>query len=241
MTFAVNLSFALMSMDDLIRILAIVGGAAVGGLLTGFLTQAIVRGYTGQKVPQWVVWTLRVLGAVALGYVVYLVVYNPGNGLFGGFGGNAEGKDGGGKDGPRETRPAVTTPKDDKSTDKDKSTSAVAKTEILHIQVLGDDPLQKLVEARRIKSADPERCYRIEEDDAEALRTLKEVKDYILQRVKVKPPLKRIEVVLYKDSPQENAGPVSALKKYADDLTLPDTNEKVIVDYKRVGEAAPVR
>jgi hypothetical protein len=241
MTFAVNPTFALMTMDDLIRILAIVGGAAVGGFVTGFLTQAIVRGYTGQQVPPWVVWTLRVLGAAALGYLVYLVVYSQGNGLFGGFGGGGEGKDGGGKGGPRETTPVVTAPKDGKPGDKDSSISAVSKKETLHIQVLGDEPLQKLVKANRIKSADPERCFRVEEDDTETMRTLDEVKKYIRQRLAEEPPLKRIELVLYKDSPQENAGPVSALKKYADDLTLPGRNDKVIVDFRRVGEAAPVR
>src|SRR5258708_13951000 len=87
MTFALGLPQGVPTMDDLVRILAIVGGAAVGGFVTGFLTQAIVRGYTGQKVPRWVVWTLRILGGVAMGWLVYLIVYGHGGSLFGGFGG----------------------------------------------------------------------------------------------------------------------------------------------------------
>src|SRR5436305_7925867 len=97
MTFAFDMPHGPLTAEDLIRVLAIIGGAAIGAFVTGFLTQAIVRGYTGQKVPRWVVWTLRVLGGFAMGWLVYLIVYGHGGSLFGGFGGGGgPGKDGGG-------------------------------------------------------------------------------------------------------------------------------------------------
>ncbi len=242
MTFA-TLPIAMLSMDDIVRYLAIVGGGAVGAFVTGFLTQTIVRGYTGQTVPQWVVWTLRILGGVAFGWLVYLLVFGQGGSLFGGLGGGGNGKDGGGKDSPRDTTPAVTTPKDGKADDKSKDGSPVPvdKSSVVRVQVLGDDPLQEMVKAGRVKSFDSDRCYRVDDDGPADLKTLKEVEQYLLQRVRREPPLKRIELVLYKDSPQKKVPRVSELKKWADDLTLPGKDEKVIVDYKELGEAAPVR
>jgi hypothetical protein len=245
MTFALGLLAGAPTMEDLIRVLAIIGGGALGAFVTGFLTQAIVRGYTGQKVPRWVVWTLRVLGGVAMGWLVYLLVFSQGNSLFGGFGGGGTGKDGGGKDGPRATNPAVTAPKDaqptDKDRDKDGSTATVDKGTVLRIEVLGDAPLQKLVDAGRIKSLEPERSYRLADDDPTKLLTLQDVEHLIKERLKRDPPLRRLELVLYKDSPQKQVPRVAELKKWADLLTGPGPDDKVIVDFKEPGEVAPVR
>jgi hypothetical protein len=235
MTFAFDMPQRGLTLEDLIRILAIIGGGAIGGFVTGFLTQAIVRGYTGQKVPRWVVWTLRLLGGVAMGWLVYLIVYGHGGSLFGGFGGGSGlDKDGGGPGGLRETTPAVTVPKV-------VSPGTVEQGGVLRVAVLGDDPLKKMFEAGRLKSFDPERCYLVADEEPATLRTLREIEKYILERVRDNSPPKRIEVILYKDSPQKMVPRVSELKKWADDLTLPGTNEKVIVDFKEPGEVAPVR
>ncbi len=239
MPLAMNLPQGMPDGDDVIRLLAIIGGAAVGAFLTGFITQAIVRGYTGQKVPTWVVWTLRILGGVTLGWLVYLLVYGHGGGLFGGLGGG-NGKDGG-TGGPHETSPAVTAPKDVRPNEKDGSVGSPDKGNVLRIEVLGDEPLKKMAEAGKIKSADPERCYRVADDDPANLRTLKEVEKLIRERLDKEPPLKRIELILYKDSPQKKVARVADLKHWADERTPAASQEKLIVDYKEPGEDAPVR
>jgi hypothetical protein len=229
--FALDLPHGVPTMDDVVRLLAVVGGAAIGGFVTGFLTQAIVRGYTGQHVPRWVLWTLRILGAVAMGWLVYLLVLGHGGPLWGSGGGGGNGKDGGG---PGETRPALTVPKDGTGTQGEQGS-------VLRIAVLGDEPLRKLADAGKIKSADPDRSYHISDDEPANLRTLKEVEQYVLQRVKREPPLKRIEIVLYKDSPQKRVPRVAELMKWAEDLTRPGTDEKVIVGFNEPGEPAPVQ
>jgi hypothetical protein len=181
-----------------------------------------------------------VLGGISLGWLVYLLVYSQGQGLFGGFGGGGVGKDGTGNGDQHATIPA-TSPKDatppEKDTNKDGLTSA-EKGNLLRIEVIGDEPLQAIAK-RDNKPFDAERCYRIDAADAAALRTLKEVRDYIRQRLERDPPLRRIELVLYKDSPQKKVGRVSELKKWADDLT--SKGEKVLVDFKEPGEDAPIR
>ena len=45
MTFAQWAPHAAPTMEDVIRVLAIIGGGAVGAFATGLLTQVIVRGY----------------------------------------------------------------------------------------------------------------------------------------------------------------------------------------------------
>jgi hypothetical protein len=226
-------------MEDVIRVLAIIGGAAVGAFVTGFLTQAIVRGYTGKQVPRWVLWTLRIVGGLALGWLVYLLVYSQGNSLFGGFGGGP-GKDGG-KDRGRETTPAVTAPKDAPPADNDRSrdtATAPDNATVLAIEVLGDAPLQHMVNAGRLLSLDPQRCYRVAGDNPANLLTLDDVKDLIKKRLAQNPPLKRLELILYKDSPQKQVPRVAELKKWADSRSDED---KLRVDFKEPGEVAPVR
>jgi hypothetical protein len=71
-----------------LKILGIVGGAAVGALLVGFIMQLAARGMRARPLPRPVLNTLRVLGAVAAGLAVWLWVFGPpGPGGFGGSGG----------------------------------------------------------------------------------------------------------------------------------------------------------
>jgi hypothetical protein len=231
MTFAIWLPQGAPTIEDLIRVLAIIGGGAVGAFVTGFLTQAIVRGYTGQTVPRWVVWTVRIIGGIAMGWLVYLLVFSQGNSLFGGFG------RGGGNDGSGGTSPAVTAPKDSEPADKDRpkdgSATPVDKADVLRVEVLGDGALQKMVNAHRLTSLDPQSCYRLADDDPTKLMTLDEVQDLIKKRPKQSQPLQRLELILYKDSPQKQVPRVADLKKWAE-------NRNVKVDFKEPDEVAPV-
>lgn len=70
-----------------IRWLAVFGGAALGALLTGLIVKVLARFVTLRKVPQTPLTILRLLGGVALGWIVYLLVFGPGGPGFG-FGGS---------------------------------------------------------------------------------------------------------------------------------------------------------
>jgi len=69
-----------------VRILAIAGGGAIGGLLVGWLTQVICRLLTTKAVPRGPLNIVRLLGAIAAGWLVALLMV-PGLGGLGGGGG----------------------------------------------------------------------------------------------------------------------------------------------------------
>ena len=69
-------------------ILAIIGGAAVGGLLIGWLGKLFVRLLTTKPMPPWATSVLRVGGGVVSGWLVYLMVFGGGGSSVGGPGGS---------------------------------------------------------------------------------------------------------------------------------------------------------
>src|SRR6202158_11615 len=85
--------------DWVLRILAVAGGAAVGGFGTGFLSQIVARLTVTRPLPRPAVNVLRVLGAIVLGSLVGMWVFRSGGGGFG-FGGGGFGL---GLGGARET------------------------------------------------------------------------------------------------------------------------------------------
>src|SRR5262249_17174376 len=87
--------------------LAVLGGAVLGGFLVGFLVRVIVKAVSAQKVPPKIMLVVRLLGAVAAGWLVARWVWGGGGPGIGGSGGRGFG---GGKDGnkPKETETSST-------------------------------------------------------------------------------------------------------------------------------------
>lgn len=70
-----------------VKLLAVIGGAAVGAGGTGLVLRLAGRFVGGKALPARIGWGLRLLGGVAAGWVVWLMVMAPGgSGLFGGGG-----------------------------------------------------------------------------------------------------------------------------------------------------------
>jgi hypothetical protein len=70
-----------------VKVLAVVGAAAIGGLAVGFFVRRLGRWLTFREVPRRVLTLFRGLGAVAAGLAVWSMVFSPGgSGLFGGGG-----------------------------------------------------------------------------------------------------------------------------------------------------------
>jgi hypothetical protein len=225
------------SVDVLVRILAIAGAAALGGVLLGLLTQLLVRATTTRKLPPWPLNTVRVLGAVASGWLVALWLFGGGGLGIGGSGGwglgsgtgrgegdkNLAAKDKGGKD------------KGSKGTD---SAPPVPPDESLRVEVLGDPALKRIAGGGNF---DPARCYRIAGAEGGKLLTLAEVKEALRQRQQQSPPLRRLVLALYKDSPTEQGGRVEDLKAWAGDLVVRGTKDKLRVDFSLPDAEAPAR
>jgi hypothetical protein len=190
--------------DTIIKVLAIIGGALLGGLLIGMLVQLIIKGVTRRPAPRFVKNLVRLLGAVAAGVAVYLFVFGPGGGGLGGFGwglggggGGATGHNGTTQRGPDSTpreRPA-TTP----ATQPDRA-------QVLAIEMLG---------GARVKD---NRFYLVENQKEPA--TLEDVRKTLEQRLQSQPPLKAIEIVIREDSVSERDPAVDKLRQLGEQLGL---------------------
>ncbi|MHB1425805.1 MAG: hypothetical protein ACYC3I_21780 [Gemmataceae bacterium] len=210
--------------DVLVKILAVVGGGVGGGLGLGLLAQLLMRAMTIRKPPRWSVLTVRLLGGVVCGWLVALWLFGGGGSGIGGTGGWGFGSGAGKGDGKK-------TEEIDKKDSGGKSNSDSKQTpgaESLRIEVLGHAALGE-------QDIRAERWYRIETTEGPRLLTFSDVKEAIQKRRQEQPPLRRIEIVLYNDSPDERVPIVSRLRTWAG-----DQNEgEIKVDTSRLDSDAP--
>jgi hypothetical protein len=207
-----------MMTEGLVKILAIVGAAGGGGMGLGLLMQLLVRTATIRKPPRWSVLTVRLLGGVICGWLVALWLFGGGGPGIGGTGGMGLGSPTGEGNG-------------EKTIEIGKKNNGAAKTSVgesLVIEVLGRAHLTE----SQIRE---ERWYRIETTDGPRMLTFAEVKRAIHNRQQQQPPLRRIEIVLYKDSPDERVPIVSQLRTWAAD----QNGGKMKVDVLRSDNDAP--
>jgi hypothetical protein len=207
-----------------IKALAVVGGAAVGGVLLGLVTQLLVRLAAAKQVPPWPLRGVRLGGAVAGGWLVYLWLFGVGGGGLGGPGG---GWWPGAGQGPEKEKEAAA--KDAKK--EKKGTQDEDQAETVRVEVLGDATLEKIAGGTKF---DPERRYRFQGRDDRRLRTLAEVKARV-KALHEKQGVKKIKIVLYYDAPdQANATYVSPLAAWARELFGEEA-----VGFEELGEKAP--
>jgi hypothetical protein len=204
------------------KILAVVGGAVVGGLVVGLLAQLLTRAFTAQKLTRVPLLVTRLLGAVICGWLVGLWVFGGGGPGFGGLGGFGLGS---GPDSGAKTTETAKKEGEGKKVNSDVKTPAA---ETLRVEVLGKDPLQK-------QDADASRFYRIDSGDGPRLLTFEEVKEVVKKRQGEQPPLRRIEIVLYNDSPDKDVRIVRQLKAWAGELD----SGNMKVDVSQPGANAP--
>lgn len=194
-----------------VRFLAVIGAAAAGALLISGCCQVVVKLLFGQKLPPWPLWGLRVLGGVACGWLVALWLFGGGGGGIGGEGGYSLG---GGGSATSDKDPSASIKSEKKRDEKDNSDGpTAAPSETLTVEVLGDSPLKKVAKS---ETFDRSKRYRVAGEPG--LRSLEEVRKRILGRREAGPPLKRLEVVLYLDSPDRQGSPVAELVGWANDL-----------------------
>jgi hypothetical protein len=207
-----------------IKLLAVVGGAVIGAFLVGFLGNFLSRAMTTRKLPPWARNVLRLLGAVAFGWLVALWLFGGGGWGIGGIGGWGIGSGTGRGEhtaqapGAGPTAPA-TTPKGSEET-------PGGAAESVRVEILGDSALKK-----QKPPVDLARRYRVETAEGPRLMNLKEVKEFIRERRKHE-PLRRVVLVLYKDSPDRAVSFVRDLQTWA-------AEEKMRVDFQEPDKDAP--
>lgn len=218
-----------------LKVLAIAGGAGLGGLVVGLLTQLLARALTAQKLPGKLLHGSRLGGAGLGGWLVALWVFGGGGPGLGGGGGLGVGPGTG--TGPDDSLPAITKEPSTENREPLPPSSAPGGSERLRVEVLGKDTLVKMARGR---SFDPDRCYRVESSGGARLLTLAEVKDLVRQRRKQTPPLRRLEIVLYNDSPARDVPYAAQLKQWADEQAGAD-GEKIKVNLSELDANAPTQ
>lgn len=204
-----------------LRVLAILGGAFVAGILTGFVVKFLVRRLSSKPMPIWSVQIVRLLGAVVGGWLVSLWVLGGGGSGLGGSGGFGLG---GGKDkGGTELVPSdkKVEEKDKKDPRKDADKGQPKET-VVRIALLGSKPLEELFG----KTYDISRCYRIEGEAPKAVFDLTELKAEVGRR-REQASATTLLVVLYKDSPDEDNEFYKDLRRWLLDEKLYQEPEKV--------------
>jgi hypothetical protein len=211
-----------------IKGLAVIGGGVVGGLVVGWLIRVLVLLFAGQRLPRWLHWVFRALGALLVGWLVYLYVFGGGGSGFGGFGGTGTG----GNNPPAEKDTVKDKPATDNKDGKDNSsTMIINESETLTVEVLSEPDLKR-VHSKPLNPNNPAPTpYRILNGDGK-LRSRPEIQEYIEKRQKRKPPLRKIILVLYKETPRELQEPVYSLKTWAEDRRVLYDGETRQIDGK---------
>jgi hypothetical protein len=204
--------------DVVVKILAVIGSAAGGGLGLGLLAQLLLRVVTVRKPPRWSVQVIRLLGGAICGWLVALWLFGGGGAGIGGTGGMGFGSGTGQGDGKKTAE----------SGKKNGGSAETPSGQTLHIEVLGRAALPE-------SDIQAERWYRIETKEGPRLLTFAEIKEAIEKRQQEQPRLARIEIVLYKDSPDEHVLIVSQLRTWAADRN----SGKMKIDLLRSDTDAP--
>jgi hypothetical protein len=184
--------------EVVVKLLAVVGGAAVGGGFVGFVARRMARLVARREVPRRPMTALRGLGGIAGGWAIWLMVYSPGgSGLFGG-GGSLFGERGSAASGGPE--PAAL----------DTTANVIPAAEggtTLRVTVLGGP---RVVDGR----------FYLVESDSKA-RTLAELKKIVKDR-QGKSHVRTIELLIYEDSVARSHAAVGDLERWAgqNDLTV---------------------
>jgi hypothetical protein len=194
--------------EMIVKVLAVAGAAALGGLLAGLITQVLARLVAARVVPRAPLNIIRLLGAVVAGWLVALLLFGGGWGGGWGFGGGGGGNgQGSGKGGlsPGTTAQDSSAGKQDKSRDSGKARAGDTK---LRVEVLGI-PGQSV--------------YRVEGE--KELRTIDEIRATIRERQTQPTPLKEVVVVIYRNSPDESKPQVTDLLRLIKELGLTPVKE----------------
>jgi len=215
-----------------VKVLAIIGAAAVGGLLLGFVVQLVARTGLGRPLPSWAAWIFRVLGGVASGLIVASLLSGGGEGMGGGDGwwpfgtsGQTGSTDGTPKEKQKKEKKKEEEKPKGKDRDKDKGGKSPPPNDVLSIEVLGNKTLTKLASGGTI---DLGKRYRLQ--GTSALLDLRRIKKVIAGRCQQTPALRQLQVILYRDSPAANEGSVTGLKSYARDVCGDDLELKDVIN-----------
>jgi len=211
-------------MGIVLKVLAVIGGAVLGGLLIGALGNLLVRAMTTRKMPVWGTRTVRLVGAVATGWLVALLVFGGGGSGIGGSGGGLFG-------GKRDDDTKKEEKKDSGKKDGEKEVPVEPK--VVRVEVLGEKTLKLLKQSTQ----GAYRGFRIEDDKEKRLFDIDGLQKELRARKEKVPGLK-VTLVFYKDSPDKDLNEVPQLETWLRDEKMwdqYDPTDKDSPEVKRSG------
>ncbi len=186
---------------DLKKVLAVLGGALLGGVFVALAAQGATKLFTGQTMPRWMVRLVGVLGGIVGGWIVALLLSSGGGGGEG-PGGPGSGSVGigipSGQTGHQETAP--TSRSENNSTNR-------STAETLRVDVLEQPEVRRLAGEEGVTAR---RYFRIQ--GRSDLLSPDELKRAVEKRRLEEPKLKYLDLVLQgKDSPSEGSNMIHDL------------------------------
>jgi hypothetical protein len=177
-----------------VKLLAVVGGAALGAWVIGWLARRLGRLLSVREVPRPALRVLRVLAGAAAGYAVWLMVFAPGgSGLFGGggslFGGH----------GQENGTPAAATQATARRAPTTRATTEAERGLAVRVTVLGG---ARVVDGR----------FYLVEGEKEA-RTLGDLKQFLKDRKRS--GVRTLELLIYQNSVARSHPAVRELEEWA--------------------------
>jgi hypothetical protein len=208
-------SWALLSPDWPVKILAAVGGATLGALVFGWLVRLVAKLVFVQQVPPTALNIVRGMGGVACGLIVWSLLgpnLGPGKGP-----GEGPGK-GPGDGSGRSSSSTTTMDEQGKPSDKNTTTGRQKSGKTLVVEVLGDDPLREIAR-KQGSNFDREHRYRITEGGKKVLKTREEIEKIVKQEhANQSEPLVALAIKVYKDTPARDTW-VVPLEQFASKLS----------------------
>ncbi len=225
-----------------VKVLAVIGAFTLGGFLGGWALSLTAKFAFNQKVPNWLAWTMRLLTGLVAGWIAWLWLFGAGGG---GFGGGSGVGLGGIDDSNSKDRAADKSGKDEKKPDPEETPKAkdpdskskkdgpgIGSGETINVEVLGDESVKKLAGGNEVNL---EKRYRLA-DAPTSLRSLEEIKALILERLKHTPPLQKLNVIIYLNSPAGDSAPVKRFVQWAGDI-----GDSLVIEEKYPSRTAPLK
>jgi hypothetical protein len=197
-----------------LKLLAVAGGVAVGGLGGGALIRLLVRWTVQRPTPRPVVRLVQVLGAVVVGLAVWIWAFGPGGSGFGWGGGLGWGGSGQGSDKTTESNTDKNAPKKPPTSDKE---PRPAGADVLRVEVLGGERVRE------------QRFYVLVDSDDPQPKTLEELRRTIKTRQDApnRPKLQRLEILYNGESVALGTLAMKNLEKLAEQVGLEMTLHKI--------------
>jgi hypothetical protein len=185
----------------LLKLLAVAGGAVLGGALAGAVARTLTRFIIRRQAPQTLVFSCRIAGFALAGLAVWLWAFGTGgSGL--GFGSGGLGSGGDSYIGYNPVKDRADKPPDSQAEQKSIEKPAPAGSRPARVEMLGGGRVRQ------------DRFYVLDEQPQPL--TIGELRDILAARKKQEAdPLKIIEIVIYEDSVDKDHPAVRDLETWA--------------------------